>query len=547
MIKLFVSMAVFLQLLVDFYATGSVDALILFILYSLIMFLVLTLLNRWHLFLSLPALIVSALIVPYFVLTGSHVSYNVILSILESDYEESTELVGSVFFIKYLVIFLIISVSPFFVSKIKIIRNLEFNVDRKVALCMFPVVSVVLYLYSSMVLVNNTRSVIYSDGIYSYFPLKHSILLNRTLVESKFLIDDYRAMKINLDVIETDSIGNSLILVIGEAARKKSMQIYGSSYQTTPRLKEIADASPDKVVVFHHVVSVAPFTRVAVPSMVSMAGSRRFDEIASTPSVYKIINETEIESTFLANAKESRFGDALINEMIKDNDAVVTHDGRYDMDLMGPLAEAINIRQEINKLITIQLSGSHYRYNKRYPETWNCFLPDTPDSNYLSSIRYTDYVLSELIELVDLSSKPYAIIYTSDHGEYVNEDGDQIYGHGFKKMTRNEIDIPLVIVFNEAFLQKNKKLVMSLNRSTSKYISLDNISHTILGVLGVSEATYYDASYDLGSELMKEHKVYVINRDMNGSEISEYNFEESKLGGEKDNITMKGECQIKPH
>ncbi|WP_420885688.1 sulfatase-like hydrolase/transferase [Candidatus Reidiella endopervernicosa] len=51
------------------------------------------------------------------------------------------------------------------------------------------------------------------------------------------------------------------------------------------------------------------------------------------------------------------------------------------------------------------------------------------------------------------SDKPYVVIYLSDHGEYVNDEGDQIYGHGFKAISRGEIDIPLVFLFNDEYLK----------------------------------------------------------------------------------------------
>jgi len=256
----------------------------------------------------------------------------------------------------------------------------------------------------------------------------------------------------------------------------------------------------------------------------SLSNVLNYDKVAITPSIYKIINKSDIETRFVSIRNRNTFHESLSNEIIKDNQNVTNLEKKYDGDLLPLLYKSIDSNSS-RKIITFHLTGSHYIYKKRYPVEFNCFAPNIFEANYLSSLRYTDFVLSQIIKYIEKNKNPFVLVYISDHGEYANDNGDGIYGHGFKKLVADEIEIPLVFVYNKKFREKYQGVINQINKHRESKVSLDNISHTLLGLLGVKDLKYYDSSYDIVSKDFKEHTRYVINRDMEISDIDNIKFE----------------------
>jgi lipid A ethanolaminephosphotransferase len=90
----------------------------------------------------------------------------------------------------------------------------------------------------------------------------------------------------------------------------------------------------------------------------------------------------------------------------------------------------------------LHLNGSHGPlYYKRYPKEFAKFQPECKTASvnecsveslinaYDNSILYTDYLLANAIEKLEKSGVPSVLIYISDHGESLGENG--IFLHGF--------------------------------------------------------------------------------------------------------------------
>lgn len=316
---------------------------------------------------------------------------------------------------------------------------------------------------------------------------------------------------------------SQLFLSLAKHQEKFHIKFMGNKYNTTPYLMELSQLKSDKMITFSDMVSVAPFTRVAVPSLLSVSLSKDYtSKIGSTPSIYKILKETAIDTTFISAELTKGFHDVLATSIIADNKNIINISERYDEALVEKFNQSL--LQKDQQLITFHLRGSHNKYKSRYPKSRQCFTPNIPEANYLNSIRYTDYVLSKIMNIVNKSSKQIILIYLPDHGEYVNDNGDGIYGHGFKDLTYNEISIPLIFLFNDKFISEHKKIISTLKRHKNKAISQDNISHTILGLMGVQSPTFYNITYDLSSEKLKEHKRFIIDRNLNIESIESIDF-----------------------
>ena len=133
-------------------------------------------------------------------------------------------------------------------------------------------------------------------------------------------------------------------------------------------------------------------------------------------------------------------------------------------------------------------------------------------------------------------------MYMSDHGEYVNDNGDGLFGHGFRQYTRNEIEVPLVFIYSDTFVRKNPDIVKS-TRQQQHRVSHDSISHTMLGVLGISNDSNYSTSYDIASPRFREHGRFNVDSNLTVQCLEDYSFKQLlSVGLERPEITLKTRC-----
>jgi len=88
--------------------------------------------------------------------------------------------------------------------------------------------------------------------------------------------------------------------------------------------------------------------------------------------------------------------------------------------------------------------GSHVKYAMQYPEKERFF--DTSDEmidTYNDSIRYSDKVIQQAVDIAMKLKYPGFVLYVSDHGENLNDYKDGNFGHGTRDFTRFEFEIPV--------------------------------------------------------------------------------------------------------
>ncbi|QXD24446.1 sulfatase-like hydrolase/transferase [Opitutia bacterium ISCC 51] len=201
------------------------------------------------------------------------------------------------------------------------------------------------------------------------------------------------------------------------------------------------------------------------------------------------------------------------------------------MDLVPYFDEEIQNPSQNSRLIILHFAGSHFRYSSRYPKSEEFFKPDTHMEEYLNSIRYTDKVLGEIVTRMMNLGHPAILLYMPDHGEYLNDYRDGFYDHGTRNfLTRFEIDVPFFVVFNNAYAEKYPDEVSRLSSRALIPISHDNLSHTILGAMGIYGSNY-DAQYDLTAEGFNQMPRYIVERSNKVALLEEVEFNEEKFDG----------------
>ncbi len=337
--------------------------------------------------------------------------------------------------------------------------------------------------------------------------------------ELKKVKDEYKKMTYRFKGIKTDSIQETILLVMGESERKKSLNLYGYTRPTTPYIAALMKENPDHILVFKNAATVAPWTRIAVPLALSFAQAKDYPTLFQTPSITKVFAGLNYKTTMISNQDQTMIDMShyLIAAFSGEMDTVVScqkeFEERYDQNVVEALSPFLREKDTSNRFFFLHLMGSHYEYADRVPETKRFFKGGTLIDDYDNTVRYTDYILSELAEMVFRQETPFLLIYLSDHGEYVGDFGDTNYGHGFAQPTAVEVEIPFIVLYNDAFYRLKKEKINNLQKNIDKKISLDNVSHTLMGLYGDLDATLYDATYDLSSPYFEENKRFFIDSD----------------------------------
>lgn len=511
-----------MPLFLDFiFISHRVSTILLLIIYVVLFAKFLDVVDKFYLPIAVIFLIPSLILSPYIILAHANIEYNVLSSILETNKSEFFEFLRSGFVVRGIMIMGLLIAVPIILQKF--IGKKTFHQKNK-WLYLILLILIIISFHVSKINMPNQREK-YS-GIFAYYPLREMLTLKQFLFNFQFYSNQYDNFTHASDSIASLNNING-ILIIGEATRRNSLSLYGSPHKTTPFLDKLSKQYRENIAVYSDAISAATFTSVSVPSLLSLGITKNFNHIYMSPSIYDILNCLGYETILISNQAKKGLYDSLVTTFMRHNrvKTYIKEMGyKYDENLLPFFYETIDKVDDEKKFITLHLMGSHFRYKNRYPESQQYFTPDTHLHNYLNSVRYTDYIIGEIFSAIKNRKEPYIIFYTSDHGEYVNDDGDNIYGHGFKKLTLNEIEVPFFIIFNNAFISEYPAVVFMLKKRTKNQVSHDNVSHTILGILNAKNLKYYNSEYDLVSTEFNEHKRFIVDRGLDVLDVDKVLF-----------------------
>jgi lipid A ethanolaminephosphotransferase len=175
-----------------------------------------------------------------------------------------------------------------------------------------------------------------------------------------------------------------------------------------------------------------------------------------------------------------------------------------------------NIKRDT--VIVLHTQGSHGpAYYRRYPEAFKIFEPECRTSTvqdcsdtevmnaYDNTIMYTDYFLSKVIDYLATKSAAInpAMLYISDHGESLGEDGAYLHGLPYFIAPEYQKRVPLILWLSDGFKTSKELNESCLSGKTDTPLSHDNILHSVMGVMDVS-AGLYRADLDIFSSCRPE-------------------------------------------
>ncbi|MFN9279677.1 MAG: phosphoethanolamine transferase, partial [Betaproteobacteria bacterium] len=308
-----------------------------------------------------------------------------------------------------------------------------------------------------------------------------------------------------------------LVFVVGETARAANWGLSGYARQTTPALA----ATPD-VINFAQVTSCGTNTEVSLPCMFAPVGRRAYDEerIRGSESLLHVLARAGLGVQWVDNQSGCKgVCDGLPTALVKDwNPPGLCEGGRcLDEGLLHGLQQRLGQAQGGQVLVLHQLGNHGPSYFRRHPPAFARFTPACEQDDlrqcsreqivnaYDNALLYTDHLLATLIQRLRAASErgvDTALIYVSDHGESLGENG--VFLHGLPHTIAPDVQkqVPMVMWISPGFAQGRGLDVQCLARRASQPATHDHLFHTVLGLMDVRTALH-EKAWDLSAECIK--------------------------------------------
>lgn len=130
---------------------------------------------------------------------------------------------------------------------------------------------------------------------------------------------------------------------------------------------------------------------------------------------------------------------------------------------------------------------------------------------YDNSIRYTNFLVSEVIATLREYGGHSALMYVSDHGENLLDDERDLIGHG--ATTVYDMRIPLLVWLSDAYAEKFSGVRGALIANREKRVSHDNVFFTLLDLARIRHR-FEDARETLGRRGFEERDRNILTGSM---------------------------------
>jgi lipid A ethanolaminephosphotransferase len=301
-----------------------------------------------------------------------------------------------------------------------------------------------------------------------------------------------------------------VVLVMGETARADRFSLNGYERDTNRYTRARG------VVNFPRVVSCGTSTAESVPCIFSGLGHSRFSHAAAaaSESIFGALQRLGVSTFWRDNSTGCKdvCDEQHFEQRANWTDAEICDStGCFDELLLQDF-DALLAEPSRDHLIVLHQRGSHGpAYHTDVPQWAKEFFPECDLANlrncdraavnnsYDNTILYTDYFLSRVIDELEKRSGEFAtaMLYVSDHGESLGENGLYLHGFPYSMAPREQIEVPMLFWASPSFYTDRANVDPEcLRRSAEHDTSHDAIFHTLLPMFG-AESPLYDPGLDL--------------------------------------------------
>lgn len=286
-----------------------------------------------------------------------------------------------------------------------------------------------------------------------------------------------------------------------ETARAQNWSLGGYARDTNPEL-----AKRD-ITYFSNASSCGTATAVSLPCMFSHLGRADYSYEGGLASENML--DVLVRAGYHVEWWDNNTGDKQIGDRIMVRSLINSTDPRYCADgectdgiFLDALSDyADNIQQ--NTVLVLHMIGSHGpSYYLRYPTEFEAFAPtcktaelkdcatDTIVNAYDNTILYTDHILASMIDILAAKDNAIAsLIYASDHGESLGENGLYLHGAPYMIAPEYQTRVPMLLWMGQEYQDTFGINAACLRAKKDDAVSHDNLFSTVLSLADVHTDT----------------------------------------------------------
>jgi len=320
----------------------------------------------------------------------------------------------------------------------------------------------------------------YPYNIYAsmkdYIQLHHSKQQERTMLPIESIIPT------------NDSL--TIVVVLGEAIRADHLSINGYQRATTPRLSQRSH-----LINLGDVYSIYTHTSASLPHLLTPADSLHPEFAQTQESFIPYLHDAGFRTSWISNQEVTtsyaHFAYSADTSIFPNSEkSVYVFDTWTDLDLIQPLQSQLS--QQGKQLFILHSIGAHWYYNNHvFAACPSLFEPTTTNrvvtqndscaivNSYDNCVLTMDLFVDSLCTI--LSDKNALLIFQSDHGESLGENGNWLHAAGAEE-TKHTAGL---IWYSESYLASCPLFVHYMDSISHTPLSTDYLFPLVIQAAGI--------------------------------------------------------------
>jgi glucan phosphoethanolaminetransferase (alkaline phosphatase superfamily) len=509
--------ALFPNIYFAFYGKQLVSTALFLLFLSCVVFILPALFLRKRIFFIIQGIFV--LLAP---LESAHIYLNrmpatsaFLLSIIDTNQDESFELLSAIKF--PIVILILLWAFYFFIASVKI-SNTYFFKSSKIKRISFLV-------FIGMIVTGYITG--YNKGIYPYDLMLRTyqvFVTKKKINEGKKIMADFKFEAVKKDSADEREI---YVFVIGETGRYNSYSINGYKRNTSPML-----AKTKNLISYTDFHSEANITTSSLPMILTRSSALDYERSYIEKSFVDAFKEAGFKTYWIADqSANNKFIRRIAGDTDKEYFHIVNFTDTTNLDeQLWPFLDEVLAGNDRKALVILHTLGSHFRYNYRYPPSFEIFKPSLKGAfdyalisaknkelfvnTYDNSILYTDFFLAKTIQKIDSLHAVSAFIYVADHGENLFDTKENIVFHGGSDYTKYDLHVPFFVWTSDEYNLRYPQKAENIRQNKDKKLSSHHIFYSILDMANITFPGQILSQSIASETLQGDSARYLINTNM---------------------------------